>query len=79
MSNKPTPFARRLRKAIEDSGYDITNLGADCDISPTGIRGYLNHNVEPRVGNLKALCEHLGVSADYLIWGEKPYERDERR
>ena len=74
-----TEFSLRLRKAIWESGYTYQELGLECDIARTCILSYINHNVEPRVGKLRALCEALGVSADYLIWGEEPYVGDERR
>ena len=61
----------RIRKAREDAGYTRERFAEDVSVS------YMAEVERGRTGvslkTLKAICNLLGLSADYLIFGE---ERD---
>lgn len=62
-----TDFGERLRKTLHDRSMTQEELARKALISKSTVYMYINCGVLPTADNLKAVCEVLCVSADYLI------------
>jgi transcriptional regulator with XRE-family HTH domain len=69
-------FAARLKKLIESrGGVDEVAHNGYPHLKPYAIRNWISGIQEPSLSKLPALARTLGVSVDYLIFGEQEQER----
>lgn len=61
----------RIKKAREELGYTQEKLAELTDLSVQFIAKVEAGKVGFSVPNFKNFCSILGVSADYLLWGER--------
>ena len=66
-----TDFGDRLRETLRDKSMTQEELARKALISKSTVYMYINCGVLPTADNLKAVCEVLDVSADYLLGLEK--------
>lgn len=66
-----TDFGDRLREILRDRSMTQEELARKALISKSTVYMYINCGVLPTADNLKAVCEVLNVSADYLIGLER--------
>ena len=66
-----TDFGDRLRETLRDKSMTQEELARKALISKSTVYMYINCGVLPTADNLKAVCEVLNVSADYLIGLER--------
>ena len=60
-------FGTRLRKIRIEKGLSQNELAEKIGCTQTVIDGWEKDKKEPRISELKKLCECLWVSANYLI------------
>lgn len=60
-------FKERLREARNAAGLSGQALGAKLAVSKATVSHWENGRYEPSIAQLKALCDELGVSADWLM------------
>lgn len=70
-------FGERLAAARKDAGLTQQELGRGlgtdgADASKSVVYGWEKDQHHPRVDQLILICERLGVSADYLLFGTHP-------
>ena len=63
----------RIRKAREDAGYTREKFAELLDVSVSYMAEVERGRTGVSLKTLKAICNLLGLSADYLIFGK---ERD---
>lgn len=61
----------RIKKAREDAGYTQEKLAELTDVGVQYLAKLETGKVGISLPNFMALCRVLGVSADYLLWGER--------
>ncbi len=63
-------FTKRLRQAVRalDKKYNI--IAKDCGISLPSLEYYLYQGGIPNGVALAQICKGLGISADWLLFGE---------
>lgn len=66
-----TDFGDRLRETLRDKSMTQEELARKALISKSTVYMYINCGVLPTADNLKAVCEVLNVSSDYLIGLER--------
>lgn len=64
-------FGERLREVLNDRSMTQEQLARKALISKSTVYMYINCGVLPTADNLKAVCEVLDVSADYLLGLER--------
>jgi transcriptional regulator with XRE-family HTH domain len=64
-------FTQRLREARDAKALTGTELGRRLAVTKASVSHWENGRYEPNLDQLKALCDELAVSADWLL------ERDE--
>lgn len=57
----------RLAALIEDTDTHIGHLAESIEINPRQITRWKKGEAEMGIYKLKKLCEHYGVSADYIL------------
>ena len=62
-----TTFGLRLKDVLEDRGMTYEDLAEKAYMSKMAIWYYINRDILPTADNLKAICEALDVSADYML------------
>lgn len=65
-------FADRLRTMRKGAGLTLQELGDACGVSRQAIFSYERQGKYPSGKILVAICQRLGVSADYLFAPEAP-------
>lgn len=68
MSNK---FGDNLSVILKMKGIRQTDLAESTGIADATISRYVKGQMEPRIDNLIAIAEALGVTVDYLIGNDK--------
>jgi transcriptional regulator with XRE-family HTH domain len=63
-------FGDRLRQARNAKELSGEELGRRLALSKASISHWEKERYEPNLGQLRALCDELGVSADWLL--ERP-------
>ena len=58
---------KRLREAIEQSGYTQTDIAQKIGVSEQTVSKYMRRNVFPALDTLAKLCAVLDVSADEIL------------
>ena len=58
---------RRLREAIEQSGYTQREIAQKIGVSEQTVSKYMRRNVFPALDTLAKLCAVLDVSADEIL------------
>jgi len=61
----------RIREAREDLGMTGSALAEKIGSDAATISRWEHDRREPDAGHLRALCDALGVTADYLLGREK--------
>ena len=61
----------RIRKAREDAGYTREKFAELLDVSVSYMAEVERGRTGVSLKTLKAICNLLGLSADYLIFGEE--------
>ena len=67
-----TDFGTRLKEVLEERGMTYEDLAEKAYMSKMAVWHYINKDVLPTADNLKAICQALNVSADYLLGLEVP-------
>ena len=62
-------FSLRLQCAAADLGT-LAQVAAACGLPKPTLESYLYQGAAPRAGQIALLCKGLGVSADWLLFGE---------
>lgn len=65
----PAAVILRIKVAVERVGT-VPEAAKACDIKQPTLEGILRGNSLPNSTTLVALCNGLGVSADWLLFGE---------
>lgn len=67
-------ISARLRQAVEGSGCTRQVIADRAGINCNTLRNYMDYGTMPGAGKLAALCQALGVSADWVlgIGGQRP-------
>ncbi len=60
-------FGQRLREVRKKSGETQKNLAAVIDVSPVQISEMESGKKTTTVEKVALICEHYGISADYLL------------
>ncbi|MEP0155228.1 hypothetical protein [Pseudophaeobacter sp.] len=68
-SYDPKAMAHRLEAALSDKGISMRKASLDAGFSQTFVHGILKLGRDPGVHNLTILCDSLGLSAAYVIFG----------
>lgn len=61
----------RIKKAREDAGYTQEKLAELTDVGVQYLAKLETGKVGISLPNFMVFCRVLGVSADYLLWGER--------
>ena len=67
-----TTFGERLKEVLHEKDMTYEDLAEQAYMSKMAVWHYINKDVLPTADNLKALCQALNVSADYLLGLEVP-------
>lgn len=62
-------WRQRLRTALDDSGKSKRAVSLGINAGPGYVHSILNEGKDPTVNKLLALCEELGVSASWVLYG----------
>ena len=62
-----TTFGSRLSAMLEERDMTYEDLAEKVYMSRMAIYYYIKSDVLPTADNLKAICEALDVSADYML------------
>lgn len=57
----------KLKSAIEASSLTKKEIANKSGISPQALKGILDHNVDPKVSNLEAVANAVGVKMSELF------------
>ena len=73
-------LGEKIRLLREEKELNQTELGQDVNMTERRVSYIENDRYEPRVEDLKALCNFFQISADYLLGFPKnlPYPRKHR-
>lgn len=63
-------FGSRLRKAMDDKGIVTSTLAEWLDITPGSVSNYRNDSNYPAALTLAKMAKLLGVSVDWLMFGD---------
>ena len=66
-STAPLSIGERIRQARRDAGLSQDALAARLRIAPRTIAGWEHGEFLPRSGQLAAIADQLGVSADWIL------------
>jgi lambda repressor-like predicted transcriptional regulator len=69
MSYNPSAMRARLSEALKQSGTSMRKASLDAGFSETFAHGVLKLGRDPGVENLTTLCDSLGLSVSYIIFG----------
>lgn len=69
--NIPKPVLYRLNDAIADKGMTPESLAREMDMLGSNLRMYLNGDICMNFMRFRQICEILGVSADWILFGKK--------
>ena len=67
-----TDFGIRLKEVLEEKSMSYEDLAEKAYMSKTAIWYYINRDILPNADNLKAICQALNVSADYMLGLDVP-------
>ncbi|MDR0903784.1 MAG: helix-turn-helix domain-containing protein [Ruminococcus sp.] len=60
-------FAKKIKKAREDTGLTQRDVAAETEIHPSTIAKYESAKLEPDLEKLGILADFYGVSVDWLL------------
>jgi len=63
---KYTEYGERLLAAVKTSNIDPADLCRSCKISVSNLNAYTSGRRLPRLNTIKAICEKLNISIDYI-------------
>jgi transcriptional regulator with XRE-family HTH domain len=66
-------FKLNMRKTREEKGIKVVDLADEMEVTIAMIYRWesLADPRIPRAGNIRGICKCLGVSSDYLLFGEE--------
>jgi len=64
-----TMWRNRLTKAVEDSGKSKRSISLASGNGPGYLHSILKDGKDPTIENLLSICENIGVSAVYVLYG----------
>ena len=67
----PKPVLYRLNNAIADQGMSGESLARELGMEGTNLRAYLRGESCMNFMRFRQICEVLGVSADWILFGRK--------
>lgn len=59
----------RLAASVEESGKSMRKISLDAGLGPGYLHSILSEGKEPTIQNLISVCENVGVSLSYVVWG----------
>jgi len=62
-------WRNRLTKAVEDSGKSKRSISLASGNGPGYLHSILKDGKDPTIENLLSICENIGVSAVYVLYG----------
>ena len=65
-----TEFSQRIRDIMKKRGLSQLALSKILGIRQSQVSNWLNDKSLPGYYSIKLLCEKLGVSADFLVFGD---------
>ena len=65
----PEGSGERLREAIQKSGYTIERLAMDLNVETCTMSRYVNGKAAMNIAVCKRVCDVLGITPDWLIYG----------
>lgn len=68
-SYDPKAMAARLEEALHEKRISMRKASLDAGFSETFVHGIVKLGRDPGVQNLTTLCDSLGLSAAYIIFG----------
>lgn len=71
-------WRQRLAAALEQKGMSKRRASLDSGNGPGYVHGILNEGKDPTIDKLTSLCETLGVSATYILYGIDVTPEDEK-
>lgn len=70
-------FAKKLTECLRTRPLlNQKEIAKEIGISPSQLFDYANDNVTPTIDALYKICEYFDVSADYMLTGVKPENRE---
>ena len=63
------PWRQRLAKALVASGKSKRGASLEAGLGPSYLSGILEEGKQPKLSKVGQLCEVLGISLDYLVYG----------
>ena len=67
--NDMSDISERIRALLDDRGQKQVDLARVLDLGEDTVSKLLNGKRGLAAGELAALCEHYGVSSDYILFG----------
>lgn len=64
------PWQIRLKALMGDEALSQADLAPVFGVSRAAVSHYLSGRTEPSIDQISAVAKHIGVSLDYLIYGE---------
>lgn len=64
-------FKDRFNKAVEASGKTRAQISRETGITESMLSYYATGRTVPRRGKLMMICENIGASPGYLLFGEE--------
>ena len=72
-------FAQRLKSAMENRSVTMYRLAKDLGVHQTTIKNWLEGKGEPRISEIQAIADTLGVDPYILMtWESNPTEMYEK-
>ena len=71
-------FIKRLNFAIRKRGYNISQLARKMDVDRKTVDKWAKGRTSPTTVHIARLCVVLGISADWLLFGEKKTRGEEQ-
>jgi transcriptional regulator with XRE-family HTH domain len=73
MSNKKIKIHEILPELLKAKGVSIRKASSETKVAQTTLNSWTKPNAKPtELDSLKAVADFLGVSLEYLLWGQKP-------
>lgn len=69
---KSHPLAERLRQVIKYGGVSQAEFARRCGVDPPRVTDWLSARQLPSAAHLIAIGERLGLSLDWLLFGDAP-------
>ena len=71
LMNMDQKWKKRLVTKMEERGFNKRSLSLACGFNETQVRLLLSRSSNPKIETVEALCEVLGVSVSYFMYGHE--------